>query len=383
MDAAEKRRQEPVTKRIAVEKAPVSEDARSRLGRLYRAHTRRRLLLILGMLLLLGVLCLLGLSVGGASYSLSQSWEALLSGPPVTGRGSPIRHHIIWVLRVPRVLMGVVGGMGLAVSGLMMQTILRNPLASPYTLGISAAASFGAALGIISKLSLAAALFPAAVRQDIMIISNSFLLTLLCTFLIYFLSKLKGIHAETILLFGVAMMYVFEAATSFMQYMGNPEELAELVYWMFGSMSKASWIKLQITAVCVGVCGVLCYRQAWNFNSLMLGDESARSMGIPVEALRILGLLLSCFMTAVIVSLLGPIGFIGLVAPHIGRMLVGGDHRFLIPITCLAGGMLLVLADTISCIILAPAIVPVGIMTSFVGVPLLISLIAKRRNPYW
>ncbi|MDR2634206.1 MAG: iron ABC transporter permease [Treponema sp.] len=372
-----------MTKRIAVEKAPVSEDARSRLGRLYRAHTRRRLLLILGMLLLLGVLCLLGLSVGGASYSLSQSWEALLSGPPVTGRGSPIRHHIIWVLRVPRVLMGVVGGMGLAVSGLMMQTILRNPLASPYTLGISAAASFGAALGIISKLSLAAALFPAAVRQDIMIISNSFLLTLLCTFLIYFLSKLKGIHAETILLFGVAMMYVFEAATSFMQYMGNPEELAELVYWMFGSMSKASWIKLQITAVCVGVCGVLCYRQAWNFNSLMLGDESARSMGIPVEALRILGLLLSCFMTAVIVSLLGPIGFIGLVAPHIGRMLVGGDHRFLIPITCLAGGMLLVLADTISCIILAPAIVPVGIMTSFVGVPLLISLIAKRRNPYW
>jgi iron complex transport system permease protein len=368
---------------IALEKNPVSEGARSQLGRLYITHTRRRLLLIFGMVLVLALLCLLGLSVGGASYSVSQSWEALLAGPPAKDRGAPIRHHIIWILRVPRVLMGVVGGIGLAVSGLMMQTILRNPLASPYTLGISAAASFGAALGIISKLSLVAILFPVAVRQDIMIISNSFLFTLICTFLIYFLSKLKRISAETILLFGVAMMYVFEAATSFMQYIGNPEELAELVYWMFGSMSKASWIKLQITTVCVGLCVLLCYRQAWNFNSLMLGDESAQSIGINVEALRILGLLLSCFMTAVIVSLLGPIGFIGLVAPHIGRMLVGGDHRFLIPITCLAGGMLLVVADTISCIILSPAVVPVGIMTSFVGVPLLIYLIAKRRKEYW
>ncbi|MDR2798950.1 MAG: iron ABC transporter permease [Treponema sp.] len=372
-----------MAKLIALEKTPVSESARSQLGRLYIAHTRRRLLLILSMVLFLALLCLLGLSVGGASYSVSQSWEALLAGPPMKGSGVPIRHQIIWILRVPRVLMGVVGGIGLAVSGLMMQTILRNPLASPYTLGISAAASFGAALGIISKLSLVAVLFPAAVRQDIMIISNSFLFTLICTFLIYFLSKLKRISAETILLFGVAMMYVFEAATSFMQYIGNPEELAELVYWMFGSMSKASWIKLQITTVCVGLCVLLCYRQAWNFNSLMLGDESAQSIGINVESLRILGLLLSCFMTAVIVSLLGPIGFIGLVAPHIGRMLVGGDHRFLIPITCLAGGMLLVLADTISCIILSPAIVPVGIMTSFVGVPLLIYLIAKRRKEYW
>jgi iron complex transport system permease protein len=378
-----KLKKESVAQFIVLEKTSVSEGARSQLGRLYIARTRQRFLLILGMALFLALLCLLGLSVGGASYSVSQSWEALWAGPPIKGNGASIRHQIIWILRVPRVLMGVVGGIGLALSGLMMQTILRNPLASPYTLGISAAASFGAALGIISKLSLAAVLFPAAVRQDIMIISNSFLFTLICTFLIYFLSKLKGISAETILLFGVAMMYVFEAATSFMQYIGNPEELAELVYWMFGSMSKASWIKLQITGVCVGLCVLLCYRHAWNFNSLLLGDESAQSIGVNVEALRILGLLLSCFMTAVIVSLLGPIGFIGLVAPHIGRMLAGGDHRFLIPITCLAGGMLLVLADTISCIILAPAVVPVGIMTSFVGVPLLIYLIAKRRKDYW
>jgi iron complex transport system permease protein len=351
------------------------------LGAQYAVYTRRKLLLILGMAILLCVLCVFGLSVGGASYSVSESWQALLAGPGKIAGNT--RHQIIWVLRVPRVLMGVVSGIGLAVSGLMMQTILRNPLASPYTLGISAAASFGAALGIVSKVSVIAVLVPAVLRTDLMIITNSFVFTVICTFLIYFLSKLQRVTAETIILFGVAMMYVFEAATSFMQYIGNPEELAELVYWIFGSMSKASWMKLRITTICVVACVLLAYRQAWNFNSLMLGDESAQSIGINVERLRIMGLLLSSFMTAVIVSLLGPIGFIGLVAPHIGRILVGGDHRFLIPISCLVGGILLVLADTLSSIILAPAILPVGIMTSFVGVPLLVYLIARRRKEHW
>jgi iron complex transport system permease protein len=359
----------------------MNQEFETNLTRLYIKEARHRIFLMLIMAILLCLMCVLGLSVGGASYSIPESWNAILAGP---GRQSGnIRHQIIWILRVPRVLMGVVGGIGLAVSGLMMQTILRNPLASPYTLGISAAASFGAALGIVSKISVLAVIIPAAIRQDLMIITNSFLFTVFCTFLIYFLSKLKQISAETIILFGVAMMYVFEAATSFMQYLGNPEELAELVYWMFGSMSKASWLKLEITTACVVFCVLLAYRQAWNFNTLMLGDESAQSSGVNVERLRIMGLLLSSLMTAVIVSLLGPIGFVGLVAPHIGRMLVGGDHRFLIPVTCLAGAIVLVLADTISCVILAPAILPIGIMTSFVGVPLLIYLIAKRRKEHW
>jgi iron complex transport system permease protein len=348
---------------------------------LYIRQAQKRLLLILLMVGLLFMICIGGLSVGGASYSIGESWNAILAGPG--NENGDIRQRIIWVLRVPRVLMGAVSGIGLGIAGLMMQTILRNPLASPYTLGISAAASFGAALGIVSHISVVAVFLPSAFRQDIMIIGNSFIFTVLCTFLIYFLSKLKQITAETVVLFGVAMMYVFEAATSFMQYLGNPEELAELVYWIFGSMSKASWAKLKITALVVFGCALLSYRQAWNFNTLMLGDESAQSAGINVERLRVFALIVSSLMTAVIISLLGPIGFIGLVAPHIGRMLVGGDHRFLIPITCLAGAILLVLADTISCVILAPAILPIGIMTSFVGVPLLIYLIAKRRKEHW
>jgi iron complex transport system permease protein len=279
--------------------------------------------------------------------------------------------------------MGVVSGIGLATAGLMMQTILRNPLASPYTLGISAAASFGAAFGIVSRISVLAIIIPAALRQDLMIIGNSFVFAVLCTFFIYFLSKLKRMTAETIVLFGVAMMYMFEAATSFVEYLGNPEELAEFVTWTFGSTSKASWAKLRIAAIVIPVCVIFSYQQSWNFNTLLLGDEAAQSAGINVERLRVFGLIVSSLMTAVSISLLGPIGFIGLVAPHIGRILVGGDHRFLIPITCLTGSILLVLADTVSCVILAPAIIPVGITTSFVGVPLLVYLITKRRKEHW
>lgn len=368
---------------ISNESPPQPGGAISRLRFEYKKHMRRRFLLIGVMIVVLFILCVIGLSVGGASYSIAESWSALLAGPFYDPAIADIRRQIIWTLRVPRVLMGVVSGIGLGISGLILQTVLRNPLASPYTLGISAAASFGAALGIITKIGVLLAFFPAAISYDLMIITNSFIFTIICTFLIYFLSKLQTFSVETVVLFGVAMMYVFEAATSFMQYIGNPEELAELVYWMFGSMSKASWIKLEITLVCVIVCVLLTYRNAWNFNALMLGDESAQSTGIHVERVRITGLFLSSLMTAVIVSLLGPIGFIGLVAPHVGRMLVGSDHRFLIPVTCVSGAALLVLSDTLSCIILAPAILPVGIMTSAVGVPLLIYLITKRRKEHW
>jgi iron complex transport system permease protein len=159
--------------------------------------------------------------------------------------------------------------------------------------------------------------------------------------------------------------------------------LAVLVYWMFGSLSKASWSKLQATTVAVLAAALIAYRWSWDFNSLMLGDESARSTGINVERLRLLSLGISSFTTAVIVSLLGPIGFIGLVAPHLGRILVGGDHRFLLPVACLLGAILLVMADALARTILAPVVIPVGIITSFVGVPLLIYLIMRRKTEHW
>jgi iron complex transport system permease protein len=350
--------------------------------RAYQKQIVQKLFLVFILAGLLFLLSLHGLSVGGASYTITESWKAIVSGIGRSLNEMELAHQILWQLRIPRVLMAIVCGIGLAAAGLMMQTILQNPLASPYTLGISSAASFGAALAIVMRTGVTS-LLPMVVSYDYLISANAFFFTFLATFAIYLLSKSQRITVETIVLFGVAVSYVFSAGSSFLQYIGNSDELAALAYWMFGSLGKANWSKLAIcTAVVLFVITLACSK-AWDFNSLLLGDESAQSAGINVENLRVMGLLLASLTTAVIVSMLGPIGFIGLVAPHLGRILVGGDHRYLMPISFLIGSILLVAADTLARTVLSPVVIPVGIVTSVVGVPLLIYLIVKRRKEHW
>lgn len=370
------------TEREAKTEKAALTNRQSSLRESWQASRKCRILWLAGLTALLFILLLVGLSNGGASFNIRESWKALLSGITLSREEMETSQKIIWQLRVPRVLMAITGGMGLATAGLVMQTILRNPLASPYTLGISSASSFGAAMAIITGASTGSFL-NGLVPSNYIIAFNAFLCASICTFAIYGLSKTQRVTAETIVLFGVAMNFLFSAATSFLQYIGSEEQLAELVYWMFGSLSKATWGKLQLTTIVVAIVMLLIFMKAWDYNALALGDETAGSLGLNVERLRIFGLLLSSIVTAVIVSLLGPIGFIGLVAPHIGRILIGADHRYLIPTSALLGACLLLSADVLSCKILSPLVVPVGIVTSFVGVPLLIYLITRRRTEHW
>ena len=358
------------------------ESRKAVLRQEYCAAKRGKLLWLLGFLILLVVLLLTGLSIGGASFDMAESWNALVTGFFAPEEAMTLQQRIIWQLRVPRVLMAIVGGIGLSLSGLVMQTILRNPLASPYTLGISSAASFGAAISIVLGLGTLP-VFSGVIPSTYIIAFNAFLCSTICTFIIYGLSRTQRITAETIVLFGVAANFLFSAATSFLQYIGTEEQLAELVYWMFGSLSKATWGKLKLVTVTTLLTAAFLYTKAWDYNALLLGDESAGSLGINVERVRIIGMLLASFVTAVIVSLLGPIGFIGLVAPHLARILIGSDHRYLIPATVLLGACLLVAADVLSCVILSPVVVPVGIVTSFVGVPHLIYLVTRRQSENW
>jgi iron complex transport system permease protein len=350
--------------------------------RAYQKTIAQKLLLAFILTGLLFLLSLHSLSVGGATYSVRESWKAIVSGIGKSLNEMELPHQILWHLRIPRVLMAIVCGIGLAAAGLMMQTILRNPLASPYTLGISSAASFGAALAIVMRTGVTSIL-PVIISYDYLISANAFFFTFLATFAIYFLSRSQKITVETIVLFGVAVSYVFSAGSSFLQYIGNSDELAALAYWMFGSLGKTNWSKLTICSVVVFFVITIAYSKAWDFNSLLLGDESAQSVGINVDNLRVTGLLLASLTTAVIVSMLGPIGFIGLVAPHLGRILVGGDHRYLMPISFLIGAILLVAADTLARTALSPVVIPVGIVTSVIGVPLLLYLIVKRRKEHW
>ena len=366
--------------RASIDQIVKSFEQRSEnLQKYLEVSKKRKILWIILLSIGLFLLLLTGLSVGGATFSIAESWQALISGFSLHKDEMENAQRIIWQLRVPRVLMGIVCGMGLSLAGLVMQTILRNPLASPYTLGISSAASFGAAISIVTGLSVSS-VFVKILPESIVLTINAFVFCMACTFGIYGLSKTRKVTAQTIVLFGIAMNFLFSAATSLLQYLGDSDQLAALVYWMFGSLSKTTWSKFYIVLAVVAVVIVLTYIKALDFNALMIGDESATSLGVNVERLRIYGLILSSIVTATVVSMLGPIGFIGLVAPHLSRLMVGTNHKILIPVSCLLGGCLLLGADIISTVLLAPVVIPVGIVTSFVGVPLMVVLIIGRRQ---
>lgn len=349
----------------------------------YFKFIERKLLIIFLLVCLLVVVIISSISLGASSLTIDESLYAIFSKIlPQFVSSSKLAEGIIWKLRVPRVLMGVITGIALAAAGVVMQAILKNPLASPYTLGISSAASFGAALAIVMGTGFLK-FFTQGIGYEFLIISNSFIVTLICTFIIYFLTKVQKATSETIILLGVAMMFLFSAGLSFLQYIGDPDELAELAYWMFGSLSKGNWTKLKITAVIIAIILPIFLKWSWEFNALASDDEMAKSLGINVEKIRLKSLLLSSLLTAISTCFLGPIGFIGLVAPHFARMIVGGDHRFMLPVACLVGAILLLFADTVARTIIAPAIIPVGIVTSFIGVPLFIHLMLNRKKEYW
>lgn len=294
--------------------------------------------------------------------------------------------NVIWNIRVPRILTAVAAGAGLSVAGAAMQSILRNPLGSPFTLGISSAAAFGAAFALGF---LGAGVMTSSAAEASIIISNPYLVTicafissLIATGIILVLSQYKGATPETMILTGVALGSLFTAGTTFIQYFSDQVRIAAIVFWTFGDVGKTGWNDLAvITAV---TCPALAYfiYNSWSYNTFKAGDETAKSLGVDVQRVRLFGMLASSLLTAVIVSFIGIIGFVGLVIPHIVRRFIGGNEIYLIPLSAITGGLLLLGADTLARTVIAPIVLPVGILTSFMGAPLFIYLVVKGRN-YW
>ncbi len=330
------------------------------------------------MLLVLGIVLLTGYAAtqGSANISVLDVYSAILA------RFFPGHFHsdwfsdtIVWELRLHRILLTIVAGMGLAIAGAVMQGILKNPLASPFTLGISSAASFGAALAIVLGAGF--------VEGEWLIIGNAFVFTLLASMTVYGLAKYKGITPETMILAGIAIMYLFQAMTSFLQYVGHAEQVQEVVFWMMGSMGRSSWDKVWIVTAVLAICSPYLLLKSWDINAIGAGDETATSLGVNVEKTRAISMMAVSIITASIICFTGTIGFIGLVSPHITRMVIGGDHRFLLPASALVGAILLLGADTLARTILAPLILPVGIMTAFLGVPFFVYLFMRRKKEFW
>ncbi len=350
----------------------------TQLQHIYRQHQfRKAAALFFGVLAVLAV-TIVATKTGAKDMSLPKValaiWSKLFPWEEYESL-AVLEQTIVWHLRLPRVMMGLVAGAGLAVAGVVMQGVTRNPLVSPFTIGISPAAAFGASLAII----WGAAAMPAGGRY--MVVGAAFLSAFLCVLLVLFIASLRGISVTTIILTGIALTYLFSALTATVQFVATEEQLAAVVHWTFGTLNRATWDEVGITAFFFAVCLPVFFWHAWAYNAMASGgDETATSLGFNVKRIRVLTSLLAVLLTAAIVSFTGVIGFVGLVAPHIARLIVGGDHRYLLPFSCCAGAVLLLLADTIGRTVFAPAILPVGIVVSYLGVPLFVHLIILRRK---
>ena len=283
--------------------------------------------------------------------------------------------YVIWELKLPRTCTAVLAGAGLAAAGVVMQSILRNPLADPYTTGISSGASFGATLAIGLGISMGAAGYA--------VISNAFIFALIPMAVIIFVSKIKSASPTTMIMVGIAVMYVFNAMTTMIKLFIDPDKLASLFEWSVGSLEGTNWsnVRLMFIVVVVGVTALLLL--ARKLNVISTGDESARSIGVDADKLRIISLLIVSLLAAGIVSFTGLIGFVGLVCPHISRLVIGSDNRYLLLASMAFGAALLLVADGIGRYVISPSTIQVGVITAFIGAPLFLYLIVKSKKETW
>jgi iron complex transport system permease protein len=279
---------------------------------------------------------------------------------------------IVTNLRLPIALMAIIVGGSLGVGGAEMQTLLNNPMASPYTLGMAAAAGFGAALMLyIGSLGM---------DSHYAVPLGAFLCCMLSACFLFALASMRHITSGQLILAGIALLFLFQSLLSLVQFIASPELSQQILFWLFGSLSKATWSNLTITAVVVMGGFSLLMRDSWKLTALRLGEERAKSVGVNVQRLRLKILFIVAVMTATVTSFVGIIGFIGIVAPNIAKILVGEDQRFFLPLSFLIGAFLLSTASVLSKVIVPGALFPIGIVTAIIGVPFFFWLIMAKRG---
>lgn len=342
----------------------------------YERYISRKWMFIL--VCILAVIAVAGVALTIGEYPIkffetySYIWDHLMGN--ITDETSTA-DYVIWERRLPRVFTGILAGIGLAVAGVVMQSILRNPLADPYTTGISSGASFGASLAMGLGLSVATAGYA--------VVLNAFIFALIPMAMIIAVSKMRSASTTTIVMAGIAVMYIFNAMTTVIRLWVNPETQASLYAWTVGSIDGSSWDRVAIMFVFVLIGTIALQLMAKRLNVLSAGDESARSIGVDPDKMRILSLLVVSLLSAGIVSFTGLIGFIGLVCPHIVRLFIGSDTRYLIPASAVFGAALLIFADIVGRVIISPATLQVGVITAFIGGPLFLYLIVKQKKEVW
>lgn len=332
-------------------------------------RSRARRLRVLAMLALALLVAMLGdLATGSAGIPARDILRAVLAQDSVS---NPVA-TIVWQLRLPFALMAVLVGMALSLAGAEMQTILDNPLASPFTLGVSSAASLGAALAMLLETGVP------GLPIEWLLPANTFLFAAGSVLLLQLVGNSRHASPQTLVLFGIALVFTFNALVALLQYVAAPDALQQFVFWSMGSLNRASWPKLAVLATVIALVLPFSLRSAWKLTLLRLGQERARTLGIDVARLRLASLLRVSLLAATAVAFVGTIGFIGLVGPHIARLLIGEDHRYFLPASVLVGGLLMSLSAIAAKLLVPGVVLPIGIVTSLVGVPAFLWLILRR-----
>jgi len=332
---------------------------------------KRAFLAALAVLTIL--IALAAIASGSAGLSLPLVVKTLL------GQGTAQSKIVVFNLRLPRVATAIVAGIGLAMVGCVMQSILRNPLASSSTLGVSQGAAFGAAFAIIVLGSgmQSQTLDGVAISNPYTTSLCAFVGSMLSTLAVLGLSRIRKITPQTMILSGVALSSLFSGGTTLLQYFADDVKVAAVVFWTFGSLGSTSWREIAIMTVVVLAAGIYFLLNRWNYNALQSGESTARGLGVNTDRLLLTGMVVCSATASVIVSYIGIINFIGLIAPHLVRRVIGSDYRFLLPASALTGSILLLLSDTVARLVVQPIVLPIGAITSFLGAPLFLYLIFR------
>lgn len=342
----------------------------------YNRYIKRKWAILIGLAVFLLLMCFVSLSVGSSGLSAAEILKAVI------GKGTQQSRAIVRNVRMPRTAAGIGVGIALAMTGCVMQNVLRNPLASASTLGVSQGASFGAAVAIVY---LGAGIQVNSGSTAAITVTNSCLVTI-CAFaggmattvILLGLSRVRGITPAAMILAGVAISSMFTGATTLVQYLCDDVMVATVVYWTFGSLGRAGWWEISLIYLLSAAAFVYFIFNRWNYNAMEGGVHTAKSLGVQVDTLILSGMLVCSLIAAVSVAFVGCINFIGLIAPHIVRRFVGNDYRFLLPGSALTGAILMLAADVVSRTVMAPAILPIGAVTSFIGAPVFLYIIMKK-----
>lgn len=355
--------------------SPLEKDDESKVISDYSRYVMRKWTFIGVCLILLVVVIGYAMAVGDYPIPFWDCYQVIWDH--IIGNVTlKLEDSIIFNLRLPRIEIAILAGIGLAIAGVVMQSTLMNPLADAYTTGVSSGASLGATIGVVFGFSI----FNISQYGTIL---NAFVFSLIPMIVIVGISRIKNSSPTTMIMGGIAVMYLFNAFTTVFTLMADPDQLSELYRWSVGSLGFAGAEDIPMIALFVIPISVILMLMTNKLNALASGDESAKALGIDAERLRRVCLVLVALMVAAVVSFTGLIGFVGLVAPHIVRIFVGADNRYLLPASAVFGSLLLIVSDLIGRTIMAPAVLQVGVVMSFLGGPLFLWLILRKKSNVW